>query len=475
MLTTLVHSAAEMRNSFDEMKQFIREQDGAALEVGRQQHEKTQRMLNGPRPLPPSAPRSVRDSTEEVNNELPQKRRNAFRRALKGFSGRNSNDIARLEMMLNHLLDEMAELKAAQGLAPNPTQRVSTYQSHGLTSYENLRDGPQSGYEPEGNAGTNSTAGNSGYFSNSSLRQGSGGPNRRRASENRVSTVLEADEENETLEPHEQEVLDFENSEQLTTPTREKRHTSVPLATPPAAVAASQGIASNENTPQNDRHKKSKSSSSSFFPKFSRWSRTTASTTADNNRTPVRRTERASSQLSRSGSDLGNYDINDDSYDPQGDDRLRSNTSLARDERPVSPLVPSSVSEKPTYHAHRDSMNLQHPQPRVGPTARFQNHLESQVQDRSPLTPSSDQFGSNPVLARYSGGSAGNRYSGPSAAGAGTGNLSPISDRGYSESQATPPPPKPPKIRNDGPLIPPKVPLDEPKLGTYAERAVPQV
>lgn len=153
-----------------------------------------------------------------------------------------------------------------------------------------------------------------------------------------------------------------------------------------------------------------------------------------------------------------------ENYDPRGDDRIRSNVSLEND-RPPSPLIPSQVSnssEKPTYEAHRDSMNLQHPQPRVGTTARYQNHLESQVRTvSSPVSPESDQFGSNPILSRF----------GQGRRGSGGGHLSPISDDGYHGSQDAPP--LPPKVRDDGPLVPSQAGSSLERNATFAERTAP--
>ncbi|MCJ1383795.1 hypothetical protein MMC17_006909 [Xylographa soralifera] len=468
ILVTLVRSAAEMRNSFEDMKRFIAEQDEMLIDVGSKQHDRTaQKIIGGPRPQPLGTPRIPRRSSADDDTiDEPSKRRSVFRRALKGLGGRSSNDLARIEDMLVHLLGEVEELKAGKELRPSP----GAIQRNSYHSYENMRDVAPEGYEPEGQAGTSSTGNQSGYFSNPPSREANRqrGPDGVRGSQNRVSTVLEGDEEPETLiEDHEQNVLDnqFENNEQLLTPTRDiPRGGSVPLGTPPA-IHIPTGTQSNENTPKTstDKSRKHKSSSSSFFPKISRWSKTTASTIADNVRGGGRQ-ERPFSQVSRSGSDL-NYNI-DDHYDPQGDDRIRSNDSVDQD-RPPSPLIPSQVSEKPAYQAHRDSLNLQHPQPRPGPTARYQNHLESQAQTlNSPISPSSDQFGSNPILARYAPGG-GNRLSG------GAGNLSPISDAGFSEASQRSGPPRPPKVRDDGPLVPqrpPKVTAQEDKP-TFAERS----
>ena len=454
ILVTLVRSAAEMRNSFEEMKKFIAEQDDILVEHGNKQHDRTIQkiILGGPRPQPLGAPRVTRGSSMDGDvDDMQAKKRNVFRRALKGLSNRNQNDIGKIEEMLTHLLGEVEGLKQVQEGRPS----AGVTRAESLESYHNVRAAGPDGYEPEGQAGTGST-GQSGYFSNPPSRGESAMRNRdsRRGSANRVSTVLEADEE---LETHEQDILDhqFENNEQLLTPTKENvRAGSVPLATPPQTTVPV-GTQSNEHTPKTgtDKSRKHKSSSSSFFPKVSRWSKTTASSFGDNFRNSSRR-ERPYSEASRSG-ELQQYDTNDH-YDHTGEDRLRSQESdddiTPQENRPPSPLIPSQVSQvsdDPKYQAHRNSLNLQHPQPRPGPTQRYQHHLESQAQNygsRSPMSPTSDTFGSDPALARYIPGP-GKRYSGHA------GNLSPISDAGYSETSASAPP-RPPKIKDDGPLIP---------------------
>ena len=460
-----------MRNSFEEMKKFISEQDDILVEHGNKQHDRTIQkiILGGPRPQPAGAPKITRGSSTDGEAEDSQaKRRNVFRRALKGLSNRNQNDIGKIEEMLSHLLGEVEDLKAMQ----DPRPSAGNSRADALDSYHSIRAAGADGYEPEGRAGTGSTD-QTGYFSNPTPRGSSAMRNldSRRGSHNRVSTVLEADEE---LETHEQNALDnqFENNEQLLTPTKENiRAGSVPLATPPQ-VHVPTGTQSNEHTPRTgtDKSRKHKSSSSSFFPKVSRWSRTTASSFGDNFRNSGRR-ERPFSEASRSG-ELQQYEANDH-YDHTGDDRLRSHESLPDEEvtpqenRPPSPLIPSQVSQvsdDPKYQAHRNSMNLQHPQPRPGPTQRFQNQLESQARNynsRSPISPTSDTFGSDPALARYVPGPA-KRYSGNA------GNLSPISDAGYSETSAAAPP-RPPKVKDDGPLIP-AGPSRPPKIASKDNR-----
>lgn len=455
ILVTLVRSAAEMRNSFEDMKRFIADQDDMIIDTADKQHDRTtQKIIGGPRPQPHTVSRAPRGTSaeDEAMDDLPAKRRNVFKRALKGLSMRSSNDLGKIEEMLQTLLGEVEGLKAAQGLRPN----TSTQHTNSFNSYDDLHaNAPEAGYEPEGHAGTGSTGNQSGYLSNSPSRHGvMRSYEGRRGSGNRVSTVMEGDEE---LDAHEQALLSnqFENSEQLLTPTRDYvRHGSVPLNTPPQ-VHIPTGAHSNENTPRTatDKSRKHKSSSSSFFPKISRWSKTTASSVGDNFKSGNRK-ERPLSEASRSGS-LMNYDGNDH-YDVHDDDRLRSSYFLENEQgvsqvRPPSPLIPAQISEDPKYQAHRNSLNLQHPQPRPGPTQRYQNHLESQAHSfDSPMSPTSDQWGSNPSLARFVPGPS-KRHSG------GAGYLSPISDAGYSELSAAneaSAPPRPPMIRDDGPLVP---------------------
>lgn len=452
---TLVRSAAEMRNSFEEMKRFIANQDEILIDTGNKQHDRTiQKMIGGPRPQPLGTVRAMRrpSADDEYTDDLPTKRRGIFRRALKGLSGRSSNDLGKIEEMLVQLLGDVEGLKAAQDIQPGAhgTRPAS------VESDDNARAVGPSGYEPEGQAGTSSTGNHSGYFSNPPSRQASRvkGNEPRRESQNRISTVMEGDEELDTPD-QDVSIHRFENDHELLTPTREfLRSGSVPLGTPPQ-VHIPTGAQSNENTPKTgtDRSRKHKSSSSSFFPKISRWSKTTASSVGENFKGAGRR-ERPLSEASRSGSE-GHYQAQDH-YDPQGDDRLRSNDSLEHEtlgqaDRPPSPLIPSQVSEKPKYQAQRDSLNLQHPQPRIGTGHRYHHQLESQAHNfGSPISPTSDQWGSNPSLARFPPG-VGNRHSG------GAGNLSPISDAGYSDvsaSEQAAGPHRSPNLKDAGPLIP---------------------
>lgn len=510
-----------MRNSFEDMKRFIAEQDDLIMDTADKQHDRTQKAIGGPRPQPLGSPRfpggPPRRNTNDsaMANEMDAKRKNIFKRALRGLGSKNA-DVGNIEAMLTQLLGEVEGLRAAQEGRPiGNVSRGASYNSN------DLQPVAEDGYEPEGQAGTSSTGDRSGYFSNNSSRQvadAARAPNGgRRNSENRVSTVMEGDEDQEPLEPHEQDVLDRQmtNESQLLSPSREmpdgredSRGGSVPLATPPRIpIPSNTGAHSNENTPRmssDGKGRKHKSSSSSFFPKISRWSKTTASSVGDNIRqgfqTSSQRKERPYSEVSRSGSDLNGQHYTDyDYYDPQGDDKLnfmdtvgdddesmRSRTSSRQDNRPHSPLIPSQVSENPKYEAHRNSLNLQHPTPRQAPTDRYQSHLESQAQNfGSPTSVNSEQWGSNPnLLPTTSQQQQQHQQPRASSGYAAGGHLSPIhsSDAGYSdtssrfgeEEQQQQGPPRPPKVRDDEPLMParpPKVPIDSTNTGkpTFAD------
>lgn len=463
ILVTLVRSAAEMRNQLDEMKQFIKVQDNMIMgTTDKRIGLAEQRILGGPRPQPMASSRVNKSSSDAA--DAGEKKKSVFKRALKGLSMKGDSDMKNIESMLMQLLDEMEGLKQSHQLALDQQAR-----SNSLTSYENLRASGASadpGYEPEGRANTASSPNQSGFLSNPSTS--------RRIQDlhsgydvlptNRISTVHEEDDEE-----YEERDAQYENTERMTTPTQEAFHQKNGLQqTPPQASRGIREPSSQDDTPK----RKHKSNSSSIFgmPKISRWSKTTSSTNNESlprnsgsgDKRPYSAHSRSSSQNSE------DYDDYDD-YELRADDRLRSNSSLAKDEggsmqsvRSPSPLIPEEhlqyEMEDPKYQAHRNSLNLQHPQPRAGPTGRHQSHLETQAQIYEPITsPDYDSWGSMPALAR-------NRLSGGGAHQYG-GNLSPISsDGGYSQHSASEQqqqqqqqaPPRPPKIVDDGPLIPPQ-------------------
>jgi hypothetical protein len=469
ILVTLVRSAAEMRTQLDDLKQFIKVQDNMIMNTtDKRVNLAEQRILGGPRPQPITPPRFNRNQSEE---EIETKKKSVFRRALKGLSaGKGDGDIKHIEAMLVQLLGEVEGLKQVNQLSLDQQQlQQQQARTNSMTSFENRRASGDAGYEPEGRANTAESPNQSGYFSIPSssrriqdLHSGYDvGPT------TRISTVREeSDEEYDERSPG------YENTERMTTPTQEAfQEKRASLGTPPQASRAardsrdSRDLQSQENTPK----RKHKSNSSSIFgiPKISRWSKTTASTNPEslprNSGSGDKRPFSTHSAHSRSSSQDDYYD-EEEPYEQHVDDRLRSNTSLAREDqasirsvRSPSPLIPEDNAyemEDPKYQAHRNSMNLQHPQPRPGPTGRHQSNLETQAQifqpNRSSISsPDFDQWGSMPSLAR-------NRLSGMSAP-HNASNLSPISSDGSysqaSEHQAGSS--RQPKILDDGPLVPP--------------------
>lgn len=464
ILITLVRTAAEMRNSFEDMQKFIGEQNDIIMDTAEKQHERTQKTVGGPRPQPqPASARFARTPAASEDEDIPSKKKNIFKRAVQGLGTKNTQELQNIEAMLMQLLDNMEDLRSLQtGVLSNNDQRSTSF-----ASADNARPPTDPGYEPEGQAGTSSTGDRSGIYSNNSSRQANYQNFGRQGSANRVSTVLEGDE-------------DYENQPEQTTPrVAFARGTSEPVQTPPRSQPTNKGTLSTEHTPhystEGSSGRKHKSFASSFLPKMvSRWSKTTASSAGDY-RMSTQTKPRPYSQVSRSGSQVGEFD-----YDPQGDDRLRSHTSLQDEQhqnenRPPSPLVPSQVSDNhPKYQVHRNSMNLQHPQPRPGPTERFQDHLESEAQyfNNDPISPSSvtsSQWEAQAALTAMPG-------AGPNGAYMHGGHLSPISDGGYSETSTAMAerdrrdnrtassfgaqgPPHLPKIPHDNdPLFPPRPP-----------------
>ncbi|KAJ5544716.1 hypothetical protein N7461_007020 [Penicillium sp. DV-2018c] len=436
ILVTLVRSAAEMRTSFEQMKKFIAEQDELIMDTTEREHERTQKALGGPRPLPPSGSRNRQLNTADEED----KRKNIFKRALKGLSLKSGNDLSKIEGMLEQLLDEVEALRAGQegGI---PRSGSMDLNGHGTF----------------GQNGAPIETSRSPYGSSSSRPVDAAC----RDSDQRVSTVHEVDED---VELHDDDRFMTSHLPVRDAP-RHERSGSLPLDTPPRKPVPP-AARSTDTTPKAEKTRKHKSNSSSIFPKISRWSKSTATSMGDNIRNSIQpsRKDRPVSDQSRSGSDLaplGAYKA--DYYDPNGDDRIRSTYTFDEEHdenRPPSPLVPSQVSEAPKYRGHRGSLELQHPQPRQGPTGRYQSRLETEAQAfGGPISPTgSDQWSNSSLSAANP---AHNRNSGIS----GNTRLSPISDAGYSEtSTRVPGPPRPPKVKDDGPLVPsrpPKLAEDE--------------
>lgn len=455
ILVTLVRSAAEMRNSFEEMKHILANTEDVIIkEVQDNTEETVKNVIGGPRPYPGSADRSFKGMSAAsqsqgaaLADDAPKKN-NLFRRAfLKSFGSKDTNDLGRIEDMLNTLLGEVDTLKAQ-------TSRPSAMSGQGQ-SFENLEAEEQyeqdRGYEPEGHAGTStaSHASRSGQLSLPQSRQPSSKLGyERKFSDHRISTVPEDNEDDfgpENLHQGQQHMLS-------PGPSGNQRGSSVPLETPPHDTQAHHVSLSNENTPRTEKAKKHKSrGSSSWLPKISRWSESTATSVSKAFRGSGMSSKRGQEDefshrpQSRSGSGFGQYD--DRHYQPDApsyeDDHLHSGfsqTHLPGSNQPLenSPPPPAmyTTPEDPKYKAHRNSINLQHPQPRQGQTERFKMALETSadVYD-TPMSPkSADWAGSATSLHRLPAQSR-NRYSGGSGATGG----------GYWGSSPAAGPPRPPK------------------------------
>ncbi|KAF3018125.1 hypothetical protein E8E14_008688 [Neopestalotiopsis sp. 37M] len=441
LLVTLVRSAAEMRSSFNDIKRLLADTEDQIIGEVKDNTEKTvQRHLGGPRPFPGSASRSLQGGSQAGTLDETAKKRNIFRRALKGLSSKGTNDLGRIEDMLMQLLGEVDVLKhqtAGQTLVSGMGANNQSFENLAEVQYEQDK-----GYEPEGNAGT-STASHASQSGHLSIPQARGPPARigseRKFSDHRISTVPEGDEDEfdvRSLTPGQE----YSDPNLFMSPAIPPvRGESVPLATPPQAPAPINAhSASYENTPQTEAGKKHKSKGSSgIFPRISRWSESTATSVGKvfrNSRKPEPE-EFLQHPPSRGGSDMADDYIS--YHNNQYDDRPETSyshqdfSSDIPDEvisptgyRTEAPPATYATPEDPKYKAHRNSINLQHPQPRPGQTERFRTALETSAQGyggiQSPMSPRSDNWASSAVSLnrlpehpnsdRYSDHSAANEY-----------------------------------------------------------------
>lgn len=451
IVALLMNSALEMRNSFREMKELVQDTGDDVIFSNSENTEKLQKAINGPRPYPGA--RSIHSSQGGGTiDDVAAKKKTIWKRALQGLSTKGTSDLTRIEDMLMQLLGEVDVLKTQTapipGSASGQGPSFDTLQPD--VQYEQDR-----GYEPEG-VSTASHASQSGHLS---VPQSSKLANERKFSDHRISTVPEHDEEYQfdQSSPVQSPVNDHVEPVQFT-PQRPdiQRGNSVPVETPPQQPRPSfdQQPLSAENTPRSEKAKKHKSSSSTgWLPKISRWSGTTASSVGRALRGGKKEPKYDDYVPSRSGSSLASY--NDESYqrNPYEEDKLHtgfSEQNLAQAEETPQPERPTSqpiqhlmTPEDPKYRAHRNSLNLQHPQPRPGQTERFRTALEYSAQEYdNPMTPrSADWAGSATSLTRFPQNS--NRYSTASSAGA--------RDPEYWGSSPAAGPPRPPKEPIDSP------------------------
>ncbi|XXH04264.1 hypothetical protein Hte_010678 [Hypoxylon texense] len=475
IIVTLVRSAADMRNSFEDIKKMLIDSEDLIINEVKENTEKTvKRHLGGPRPFPGSGSRSIQGGSQAGTEDANVKKRNLLRRALQGLSAKGSNDLGRIEDLLNQLLNDVDVLKHQTAGGPMMSTRAQSIDNiQPEVQYEQDR-----GYEPEGHAGT-STASHASQSGHLSIPQSRGtsyrAGNERKFSDHRISTVPE--DEGEYNDHSAPPASQYEMHGGMLSPSEERpRGGSVPLGTPPHNTSQTQNYSmSNENTPRTEESKKHKSrGSSSIFPKISRWSETTTSSigrvfrgsaTSKKHDPPE---EFLQHPPSRSASDLGNYDQFQQQPVYQSD-KLHTGFSEQDLVPPASGNAPDTAAmqqirqspmqqppapatyatpEDPKYRAHRNSLLLQHPQPRPGQTEHFRTALESSAQEYDmPMSPrSTDWAGSATSLNRFPAQSS-NRYSDNSA------TNQPHGEDYQWQSMTSPSPQGPPR--------PPKEPLDD--------------
>lgn len=319
ILVTLVRSAAEMRNSFEDIKKALADQQRNIItEVDHNTERSVQKVLQGPRPPPPSTPRRPRNSKAEddAEDEGRAKRANMFKRALKGLSMRSSTDLERIEDMLCRLLGEVEGLKDGQ-------QFYQQSLAHSVGTLGDLKGAS----EPQ------ETAANSAGPS----RQPSGG---------------------KMYDQHHTLISPIQEDTVLDTSPRAARGEGVASDASPNAKAAPSTSVLNSPTKYTEKHTKRESGTSSLFPKISRWSETTASTGLKNFLSRTKNQD--GSEGSRSQQDF-NFWTTEAAIGNQGE--LRESpfgSDGQRSEGAGSPI----------------SLDIQHPRPRQ----TYSHQLEQQAQ-----------------------------------------------------------------------------------------------
>ncbi|CAI4215394.1 unnamed protein product [Parascedosporium putredinis] len=387
---TVMFLAQEMRMSFQNVETRIKQAEDVLVDELEHTEKAIIKTIGGPRPYPGSAGRSVQGGSQ-AGEDLAAKKGNIIRRALKGLRTSGTNDLTRIEDMLLTLLKDVDDLKAQTAQQPRSTARPSLDNLQPEAQYEQDQVYEQDARDAPSLASHGSQSGHLAAPRSS----------QRRLSENRP-TISEA--------------------------------ARCPSTHPQATTSnAHLGSVSNENTPRTDKGKKHKSgSSSSWIPKISRWSETTASTVSKAFRgsgatlRKDRDAEYVPAAHSRSGSDLGAYADDYHHTDPYGEDHLHTGFSDLDLVPPNAraddlgggggPPRAYMTPEDPKYKAHRNSLNLQHPQPRPGQTERFKATLESQahIYD-STMTPRSHDWRGSAASLHRSPAQHGHRYSDVSA------------------------------------------------------------
>ncbi|KAF3909641.1 hypothetical protein AA313_de0207232 [Arthrobotrys entomopaga] len=377
ILMTLVRSAAEMRDSFDDLKkQLAAHSNQMVLEID-QGAEKTVAKLGAPRPIIPlpvsrqiKAPRNFDEEKEEAH-----KKTNVFRRALKGLSMKSSNDLARIEDMLVQLLGEVEGLKAASYAytesntashagdhVHSQTHTQSIHSQHSQQSYAGNSTNNLPSVDYSGAAGIGQRIMNS----NGELNYyGVGNPALQQSNHNVNRDVAANDDGMRTprgyrdVQPNLTPLQSIPTIQTIQTPSDALSH-PVPQNNTPQAF---------EPSPVVDKGKKRESSG-----KPSRWSETTASSGFKS--LFARKKKHMEGEPSRTNSEFE-------------EDWVNSPQPGATDTSPYShrsQQLTSPIFEKPSLEANRRSLEIKHPQPRINKNHHhnLEQAAESHVDTQSP-------------------------------------------------------------------------------------------
>lgn len=329
-----------MRNSFEDMRKQLEDSKRQIItDVDQNTERSVQKIIQGPRPLPPAAPRRPRyERSEEDAEETRVKRQSIFKRALKGLSNRSPNELERIEDMLCKLLDEVEDLRDSQVF----------YQQQLQSQSSNTVGKPRSIHEGADNVPLES-------------------PNYQ---------VIAPTQQIAGKGPAEHTMGPIQEDDILETP-REVRGESLPLDDTPPHAKVPLASTSLGNTPTKTNNKR-ESNSSSIFPRISRWSETTASSGFKNIFSSKGKEKYDGSEASRSQADFNFWET--EAAKANGAEQYQDYASDGqRTPRAGSPnLRPSSQDGEmdPINHASRVSLDILHPQPRM-----IHNHaLETQAQ-----------------------------------------------------------------------------------------------
>lgn len=268
ILALLMNAALEMRNSFREMKELVKDTNDNVIFSSVENTDKLQKAINGPRPYPGAASRSLPSGSQVGTLDDSVSKKNLWRRVLQGLSAKGTNDLSHIEDMLMQLLGEIDMLKTQTAPAVSTGGAGQSYDNlHPEGHYEQDK-----GYEPEGNS-TASHGSHSGHLLSQSRGQGAHVAGERRPSDYRISTVQENDEEYQYDYPSPSAERTKPGMLSPSQADRGQRGGSVPVETPSQLTdSAEQQPLSAENTPRSEKGKKHKSNSSSggWLPKISR-------------------------------------------------------------------------------------------------------------------------------------------------------------------------------------------------------------